>query len=189
MASTLHGLVNGRTGASWTATYSGWGNLILSRVPVTDTSVCTFNAGAGRKAAHLSAVVNGRAVNIWSAHLAVDSSSTRVEEVYALQSCARSWTEARIIAGDFNMQANSSEYSAAVASYTDAWAAAKAAGAAQNYSGNCDGCTRNSRIDYVFSSRGASFLSVEGAQMFDTRDGSGHMPSDHTPLMVTSRGR
>jgi len=31
------------------------------------------------------------------------------------------------------------------------------------------------------------FLTVESAQMIDTRDGDGFMPSDHKPLVVTYR--
>jgi endonuclease/exonuclease/phosphatase (EEP) superfamily protein YafD len=83
------------------------------------------------------------------------------------------------------MQASSSEYYAAVSGYIDAWSAAKSLGTAINYYGNCDGCTRNSRIDYIFSSGGAWFLSVKSAQMYDTRDSYGYMPSDHKPLVVT----
>ena len=188
-AAMLHGLVNAHTGMSWTSTFSGWGNQILSRLPVSGSSVCTFNPAAGRRAAHMSVQVNGRALNIWSAHLAVDSASARIGEVYALQGCAQNWSEARIIAGDYNMQQNSEEYGAAASRYTDAWAAARSSGSTVNYSGNCDGCTRNSRIDYVFSSHGASFLTVQSAQIYDTRDGNGHMPSDHKPMVITSRVR
>ena len=67
----------------------------------------------------------------------------------------------------------------------DAWVEAKRLGTAVNYSGNCDGCTRNSRIDYVFWSRSASFLALKSAQMIDTRDSSGDMPSDHKPMLVS----
>ena len=184
-AAMLHGLVNAYTGITWTSTFSGWGNQILTRLPVNGSSVCSFNPGAGRLAAHLSTTRNGRTINIWSAHLAVESASARVSEIYALNDCAQQWSEARIIAGDFNMQQSSGEYGVAAGIYTDAWAAARAAGTAVNYSGNCDGCTRNSRIDYVFSSHGASFLTVSSVQIFDTRDGNGNMPSDHKPMLVT----
>ena len=69
--------------------------------------------------------------------------------------------------------------------YTDAWLVAKGLGTTQNYSGNCDGCTRNSRIDYVFTNQSAWYLRVTAAQIFDTRDAYGYMPSDHKPLLVT----
>jgi endonuclease/exonuclease/phosphatase family metal-dependent hydrolase len=167
LATLLHGVVTAHTGATWTATYSGWGNQLLSRVPVSATSVCSFNPAAGRLAAHLRAEINGRAINIWSAHLAVDSAAARVSD------------------GDFNMQQSSGEYAAAASSYIDAWAAARSIGTTINYSGNCDGCTRNSRIDYVFSSHGAWFLELQAARIYDTRDANGAMPSDHKPMLVT----
>jgi endonuclease/exonuclease/phosphatase family metal-dependent hydrolase len=184
-AALLRRLVEAHTGATWTSTFSGWGNQLLTRLPVHDTSVCEFNPGAGRRAAHVRTVINGRPVNIWSAHLAVDSASARLSEVEALQRCARNWSEARILAGDYNMQQTSAEYRAAANAYEDAWAVARSRGATFNYADNCDGCTRRSRIDYVFSSQGASFLEVQSAQIYDTRDAAGHMPSDHKPLVVT----
>ena len=65
------------------------------------------------------------------------------------------------------------------------WPAARALGTATNYSGNCDGCTRKGRIDYVMTSRGATRLVLVSARIFDTRDSSGVMASDHKPLLVT----
>ena len=173
------------TGVTWNVVFSGRGNLLLSRLPVSTESICTYNSWYPRRAPHIRVVVNGRNVNIWSSHLDVNSSGTRLEEIYALQGCAAAWSGAAILAGDYNMQASSSEYSAAVSGYTDAWLAAKYAGTTQNYSGNCDGCTRNSRIDYVFSGQAASYLTVESARVYDTRNSYGYMPSDHKPLVVT----
>src|SRR5688500_17426142 len=109
-------------------------------------------------------------INFWASHLDVESGTTRIGEVKALQQCATEWPEARILAGDYNMQARSAEYKQAVEGYVDAWAAAKASRAAKNYPGNCDGCTRNTRIDYVFSSAGATFLKLTSAAVLDTRD-------------------
>jgi len=71
-----------------------------------------------------------------------------------------------------------------IGGYVDAWKAAKALGTAVNFDGNADGATRNSRIDYVFSSQGASMLTLKSAQVFDTRNASGVSPSDHKPLLV-----
>ena len=177
------------TGGGWHTKFSGWGNLILTKLPMNGSSVCTFNPGAGRKAAHRSTTFNGRTINLWSAHLATDGSGTRLYEVSNLQNCASQWSDARIIAGDFNMQASSGEYWAAVSGYTDGWATASSQGTTANYSGNCDGCTRNSRIDYIFSSQSAWYLTVESARVYDTRDGNGYMPSDHKPMVVTYRVR
>ena len=58
-------------------------------------------------------------------------------------------------------------------------------GVTTNYDGNCDGCTRNSRIDYMFFSKDASSLVLKGAEIIDTRDSSGAMPSDHKPMVAT----
>jgi endonuclease/exonuclease/phosphatase family metal-dependent hydrolase len=185
MAALLHGVITAYTGTAWASSYSGWGNQVLSRLPVSGTSVCSFNPAAGRVAAHLRAEINGRSINLWSAHLSADSSSERLGEIYALQACAQGWTEARIITGDFNMQQSSGEYAVAATSYTDAWAWARLMGATTNYTGNCDGCTRNSRIDYMFTSQGAWFLELTAARIYDTRDAYGYMPSDHKPLLVT----
>ncbi len=70
--------------------------------------------------------------------------------------------------------------------HNDGWAVAKSKGVAVTYSGNPDGNTRNTRIDYVWSSKGASALTVTRAQVFNTkwfRTGI----SDHKPLIVTYR--
>ena len=172
------------TGVTWHASFSGRGNVVLSRLPVNYTSKCLYDPNSDSYAAHAGVTVNGRAINLWSTHLSVYSSTDRINEAKTMQSCAKNWPEARIIAGDYNMQYGSTEYYTMANYYTDAWLAAKALGTAYNYSGNCDGCTRNSRIDYVFSSKGASFLNVKSAQIVDTRDSSGVRPSDHKPLLV-----
>jgi endonuclease/exonuclease/phosphatase family metal-dependent hydrolase len=184
LAGEIISALTAATGVHWNATFSGWGNLILTKLPIYGSSVCSFNPGALRVAAHMSTMFNGRSINLYSAHLATDSTSTRIYEVYNLQACASGWSEARLMAGDFNMQPYSPEYNVAVSAYSDAWMTAKSLGTAYNYSGNCDGCTRNSRIDFVFQSYGAWFMSVESAQIIDTRDGSGTMASDHKPMLV-----
>jgi endonuclease/exonuclease/phosphatase family metal-dependent hydrolase len=173
-----------KTGVTWRKSFSGHGNLMLTRLSMNSSSRCLY-ASTGAYAAHLSVTINGRALNVWSTHLSAYSASDRLSEAKAMQACAANWPEARILAGDYNMQQGSTEYNQAVTGYSDAWLAAKAIGATTNYSGNCDGCTRNSRIDYVFASKGASFLSVKAAAIIDTRDANGYMPSDHKPTLVT----
>jgi endonuclease/exonuclease/phosphatase family metal-dependent hydrolase len=183
----VDGIVNAlkaKTGATWYASFSGHGNLALSRLPLTTKSNCLYDSSLDAYSAHVSVVVNGRTINLWSTQLHVSSASARLSEARALQGCARNWTEARIIAGDYNMQYGSTEYAAATQGYSDAWVAARALGATTNYPGNCDGCTRNSRIDYVFASTGAAALTMKSAQVIDTRDGNGVMPSDHKPMLV-----
>jgi endonuclease/exonuclease/phosphatase family metal-dependent hydrolase len=173
-----------KTGVTWYSSFSGLGNLVISRLAPTATSRCVYPDGT-RYSAHLAAIVNGRPINVWSIHTTVDNASTRLAEVKGLQTCALNWPEGRILAGDYNMQEGSPEYLQAVVGYTDAWPAARALGTSINYSGNCDGCTKNTRIDYQFVSKGATFLSVRSAQIYDTRDANGVTPSDHKPLLVT----
>ena len=178
--------IRNKTGNSgWTSHWDGRGNMVLSRLSKTAADDCLVNASVGRKSAHMAILVNGLTVNVWSSHLALDSSSTRTSEVNALWSCEKSWPEARIAMGDYNMQPYSTEYYASAANHVDGWLKAKSLGTAYNYSGNCDGCTRNSRIDYVWLSKGATTLSVKSAQIYDTRDANGVMPSDHKPLLLT----
>ena len=101
-----------------------------------------------------------------------------------MQNCGLQWTETRIMAGDYNMQQGTAEYNKSATGYADAWLAAKTLGTAANFAGNCDGCTRNSRIDYVFTSKGSSALVLKSAQMIDTRDSKGVTASDHKPMLV-----
>jgi endonuclease/exonuclease/phosphatase family metal-dependent hydrolase len=173
-------------GVPWTFYYLGSnrGNMILSRLPITATSRCIVNSGANRQVAHVSLLVNGRPLNVWNAHLALDSSKVRTSETRAIQACQEDWPEARIAAGDYNMQADTAEYKSMAEDHTDAWRAAKSMGKAINYSGNCDGCTRNSRIDYVFTSKRASWLKLKSVEIIDTRNSKGVKASDHKPMLV-----
>jgi endonuclease/exonuclease/phosphatase family metal-dependent hydrolase len=170
-------------GASWEFYYIT-GIMIVSRLPIVSSSKCLVNASANRHVIHIGTVVNGRPLNVWNAHLALDGSAVRLGETRAIQACERDRPEDRVVAGDFNMQAGSAEYQSMAEQHVDAWVAAKALGTAANYPGNCDGCTRNTRIDYVFTSKGASSLTLKSAEVFDTRNASGVMASDHKPLLV-----
>lgn len=183
-ASGLASLFTQQTGTTWRYAYDGRGNAILTKFRIDSQSTCLVNAGEGRRAARISTVVNGRTLNVWSAHLAVDSSSTRASEARALLACMGNFAQQRIAVGDFNMQAGSTEWGVMTGATEDAWPRAKTLGTSLNYPGNCDGCTRNSRIDYVFRSTGATALRLRSAQMYDSRDANGIMPSDHKPMLV-----
>lgn len=91
--------VKAKTGKTWNRSFSGRGNLVISRLAVSATSKCAYPDGV-RYAAHLSTAVNGRSINLWSKHLTVDSATARKAEAAAMQACATNWSEARIIAGD-----------------------------------------------------------------------------------------
>jgi endonuclease/exonuclease/phosphatase family metal-dependent hydrolase len=170
-------------GASW-AFYYITGIMIVSRLPIVSSSKCLVNASANRHVIHVGVAVNGRPVNVWNAHLALDSSPVRTSETRAILACEAKWPEARIVAGDFNMQPDTPEYRSMSDGHIDAWVAAAGLGRARNYQGNCDGCTRNTRIDYVFTSKGSSWLTLASAEIFDTRNSKGVMASDHKPLLV-----
>jgi endonuclease/exonuclease/phosphatase family metal-dependent hydrolase len=182
-ASALAKAVNSATGRTWKTAYSGLGNLLLTRWSIDSSSICVTNSSKNRKAPHMSLVVNGRRINVWSTHLSVDSASERMSEAKAMTACEQNWSEARIVGGDFNMQSSSTEYNYMANYNIDGWAKAASLGTATHYM-SCNGCTRNSRIDYIFSSKGATFLSVASARVYDTRNSSGVMPSDHKPLVV-----
>jgi endonuclease/exonuclease/phosphatase family metal-dependent hydrolase len=162
---------------------TGVGDLILSRFPIDadDTLLLT-----GSRSANLVTInVNGRTINFASTHLHPYSASYRAIEVGELMAWAQTFAEQRIIAGDFNMQPTSPESVTMNQAYRDSWADAWAAGTAVAYPANPTGNTRNSRIDYIFSSKAAGFLTLTGSQVFDTRDAMGVEPSDHKPLVST----
>ena len=95
------------------------------------------------------------------------------------------FSEQRLVAGDFNAQSGSKEVALMAAGHVDAWSKARSRGHAVNYSGNCDGCSRRTRIDYLFTAKSAaSTLVLKSAQMIDTRDARGTMASDHKPMLV-----
>ena len=176
-------LLTAKTGRTWYVSYD-YGIALVSRFPIGSRSTCLINPSIGRLAVRAGLTVNGRTINIWSAHLDAYSGTTRLAEMNALLACANAFPEQKIIAGDLNAGSTTAEIRLLAQTYIDAWPAARALGTATNYEGNCDGCTRNGRIDYVFASRGATQLVLRSAQIFDTRSSTGVMPSDHKPMLV-----
>jgi len=179
-----------QTGESWTYQWvqkwgatSGEGEAVMSRVPFVSTG--SYLLSYERSVAQGTIVVNGRVVNVFSTHLDHQYSSRRVTQVQELKAWAKNFSEQRLIAGDINGWPGTSESTEMTKDYYDGWAVAKSQGTATAYPSNPDGNTRNTRIDYVFHSKGATALVVKGAQVFDTRDSSGFRPSDHNPLVVT----
>ena len=179
-----------KTGKTWyqymavaSGASKGIGNAVISQFPLSGKNVCQLSSS--RNAVGAAFTVNGRTLNLWATHLAVESGSYRVNEVSVLLPCMSGYAEQRIVAGDFNANTSATEIERMTASYVDGWAKAKSLGVTTNYSGNCDGCTRNSRIDYMFLSQGASKLVIKAAEVIDTRDASGLMASDHKPMVMT----
>ena len=191
-ASRYAALLKAKTGRTWYYYYKtdngaskGVGNLVLSRFPIASTSSCQLSSR--RVAVNAAVYVNGRLLNVWSTHLdSSDGSSMRITEVKALTACMSSFAQQRIVAGDFNARDYTTEINMMESYYYDGWAEAAEDATALDYAGNTAfGATRNTRIDYVWYSKGASYLGLKAAQVFDTRDSRGYMPSDHKPLMVT----
>ena len=63
----------------------------------------------------------------------------------------------------------------------DGWVVASSKGTAASYSGNPDGNTKNTRIDRVWYSKGATALVVTRAEVYYTKT----TISDHNAVMVT----
>ena len=183
-------LLRAATGKTWYYTFAqrdgltnGQGNLILSTFPFEATGATTLSYS--RSVARAQIVVNGSRVNIFSTHLDADSSSRRATQMEELKSWAARYSQQHIMAGDFNAWPGATEISNMTAVAYDAWAVANTNNTAVAYDGNSAGNTRNSRIDYIWYSKSATKLVLKGAQVFDTRDSSGVMPSDHRPVMAT----
>jgi endonuclease/exonuclease/phosphatase family metal-dependent hydrolase len=183
-------LLRAATGKTWHYRFAqrdgntnGQGNLILSTIPFEATGETTLSYS--RSVARAQIVVNGVRVNVFSTHLDADSSSRRATQMNELERWASGYAQQHILAGDFNAWPGAAEISNMTAFAHDAWAVAKANGTAVAYDGNAAGNTRNSRIDYIWYSKRATQLVLKAAQVLDTRDGSGVMPSDHRPVVAT----
>jgi endonuclease/exonuclease/phosphatase family metal-dependent hydrolase len=166
---------------------SGEGECVMTRLPVdaTDEYLLSYT----RSVAMIRTNVNGRIIDLFSTHLDHTSSAYRLTQVRQLVAWAATQPEQRIVAGDFNWYPGTTEINEMGRTYYDGWAVARSGGDAVAYADNPDGNTRNQRIDYVWFSKGASYLTVTRAQVYDTRDSSGRKPSDHNPLMVTFQVR
>jgi endonuclease/exonuclease/phosphatase family metal-dependent hydrolase len=177
------------TGQTWTCVWvqksgasTGEGEVIMTRLGVDATD--DYLLSYARSVAMLRVNVNGRNITVASTHLDHQSTSYRLTQISQLRSWLGSHPEQRIVAGDFNAWPGTTEYSTMTGTYNDGWAVARSAGTAYAPSNNPDGNTRNSRIDYVFASKGATALRVVRADVYDASDSQGRM-SDHQPLMVT----
>ena len=183
-------LLRSKTGKTWHYNFAqrdgntnGQGNLILTTFPIESSG--DYELSYSRSVARVAIIVNGIRVNVYSTHLDADSSSRRTTQMRELLSWADNYPEQRVIAGDFNAWPGAGEIRTMTADYRDSWAAAQSNEIDVAYSGNSAGNTRNSRIDYIWHSEGASRLRLRQVRVFDVRNSSGVMPSDHRPLMAT----
>jgi endonuclease/exonuclease/phosphatase family metal-dependent hydrolase len=183
-------LLKSKTGKTWYYKFAqrdgntnGQGNLLLTTFRIESDD--DYQLSYSRSVARVAVIVNGIRVNLYSTHLDADSSSRRATQMKELKAWADNYPEQRVLAGDFNAWPGAGEISNMTSSHYDSWAMAVNLNVDVAYSGNTAGNTRNSRIDYVFHSKGASRLKLKKVQVFDVRNSSGVMPSDHRPLMAT----
>jgi endonuclease/exonuclease/phosphatase family metal-dependent hydrolase len=106
--------------------------------------------------------------------------STRSQQIDRLLSWARGFGEPRILLGDFNAFQDDAELQPVMAVYRDAWTEAGKVGRAI---GNA--ATHGSgRVDYIFYLPGTS-LTLESAEVVNTRALIGVPASDHEPVVAT----
>jgi len=192
-------LLEAKTGRNWYRMFTqefgdssanGKGHLILSVYPIDAVSRIGITPSDGLKGAgaagEASITVNGRNISLVIAHLDPESQTMRLTQARDVISWAVSYAENRIIAGDMNAWPDQSSIAEFAKTYNDSWAVAAARGTAESVAGVSPvGATRSGRIDYIFYSKHASQLVLKSAKVYDTRDASGHMPSDHRPFVST----
>jgi endonuclease/exonuclease/phosphatase family metal-dependent hydrolase len=178
-----------RTGKTWSwhwiqksGSSSGEGECVMTHLDIDAKDDYLLSVSRSVAMARLN--INGRIVNVFSTHLDHQASSTRLTQVKQLVAWADNHSEQRIIARDFNGWPGTAEINEMLKTHNDGWLVAKGKGVAVSYSGNPDGNTRSTRIDYVWASKGASALTVTRAQVFSTKSGSSAI-SDHDALIVT----
>jgi endonuclease/exonuclease/phosphatase family metal-dependent hydrolase len=180
-----------RTGQTWNwkwvrkCSSTNEGEAVMSRLPFEATA--EYQLSYCRSVAEAMVMVNNRPINVFSTHLDAPKADTsiRLQQISELKHFASSLVQQRIIMGDFNSWPGTSEYANMCKDHKDSWAVAAGLGTAVAYADNPNGNTRNSRIDYVWYSTGATLLELKGARVYDTRDASGVKPSDHNPLVAT----
>ena len=168
----------------------GKGHLILSVYPLESTGYVEITPSDGLKGAGAAAqariVVNGRTINFVLTHLDPESYSMRLIQARDAIRWAASFAENRILAGDMNAWPDQTSIAEFGKTYNDSWAVAVKNNTDVGYSGLSPwGATKRGRIDYIFSSKTAPNLVVLGSRVYDTRDSSGVMPSDHRPVLTT----
>src|SRR4051812_32577383 len=181
MGLKLKGLVEQKTGRTWyiqNVNAGNVGNVLLSRIrPVSSGSyLLDYNRGV----AQMTLSVNGRYVNVFSTHIEYDVSSYRPIQIGEAVRYMSTFAEPRVVMGDFNTYAGTSDYYLIANTYGDAWVTAQNSGTAWSYNGT--GATHGtSRFDYAFYSKVAS-LALTSVKVPDMRV-NGIFPSDHDPVI------
>jgi endonuclease/exonuclease/phosphatase family metal-dependent hydrolase len=186
-------LLEQKTGVQWhvwhAQAYGAWDdkgliNAVFSKIPFSATYRTVYSAGKLKSVGGVTITFNGRPINFMTTHFDPYSASYRLTQARDLVAYMRGFAENRIVAGDFNDQPGDPPITTMTAAYYDAWAEGKKKGVASAPPDNPDGNTRNSRIDYIFYSRGELHLTLQKVQVVETRDANGVMPSDHRPVVA-----
>jgi len=175
-----------KTGKTWTYKWvqksgaaTGEGECVMTHLDIDATD--DYLLTASRSVAMIRVNVNGRNISAFSTHLDPTVGSTQMTQLKQVVAWTDNYAEQRIVAGDFNFWNTTSQYPEMAKSHYDGWAVAKSKGTAVSYSGNPDGNTKNTRIDYVWYSKGATALVVTRAEVYYTKT----TISDHNAVMVT----
>ena len=172
--SIYRNLLQQKTGVTW---YSHWvpitpgdavGQQILSRYPILSTGARYLSYG--RSVTQVTVSIGGRTVNFFSTHLTPDATYYRETQLSEINSWMSGFSEQRIIAGDYNLSPNWTEYGTMTWLYYDSWQEAFNAGTAVSYPDNPEGRTRKGRIDYINFSKSAGGLRLVEVRMPDQRD-------------------
>ena len=186
-------LLQQKTGKTWYYVFAqefgdwssnGKGNIIYSTYPINYSDRYELVHNADRSIAMANITVSGVPITLISTHLDPYDKSLRLTQAQEVTSWSSSQPENRIITGDMNAWPDQTSIGHINGTYYDSWTVAANNGAATAFSGN-DGQTKNGRIDYIFYSKSSRNLTVKSSQVYDTRDDSGNMPSDHRPVLTT----
>jgi len=185
-------LLQAKTGKTWYYTFAqefgdwnsnGKGNLILATVPFDNTDRYELVHNGDRSIAEAILTWNGRKITFVLTHLDPDSRSLRLTQATEVTTWAAAEPENKILTGDMNAWPDQTSIAQLNKYFYDSWTVAASKGTAVAFSGN-NGETKNGRIDYIYYSKGSSNLVVKSSQVYDTRDASGVMPSDHRPVLT-----
>ncbi|HEU4711551.1 MAG TPA: endonuclease/exonuclease/phosphatase family protein [Pyrinomonadaceae bacterium] len=202
---TLVTLLNQKTGRTWNSHFVpkangiSEGNLILSKFAF--AAVGSRFLSYTRSIAQVTVNAGGRNINFFATHLDHTSSALRQTEVSELLSWTAGFASPQIIAGDMNAANDTPEVLSLLGVYRDSWVDALNSGKASAYPDNpvwMNTRTRRWRIDFILFTANLTTMSVNAANIPDTRDlsntnvvnrlgtadDSGVRPSDHN-LVVT----
>lgn len=192
-------MLEAHTGKRWYSQFSqeygqwtsnGKGLQILSVYPFDAVGQTTITPSSGLNwagaASQATITVNGRTLNFVHTHLDPYDQAMRLTQAQEVLRWGTGFAENRVLTGDMNAWPDQTSIAEINKTYNDSWTAALNKGTASAPSDITPyGATRNGRIDYVFYSKTAPNLTVVDAKVWETRDASGYMPSDHRPLVVT----